>query len=105
MERDGEQRSGRSWLGLYTYESDGDEERHSLTGLWSRRSWGVDESRVRETSLLFGLIRWRSGPGTDDGGLLRPAFPGPGWPAQWRDRSDEGRWEGVVAPAVTGGER
>jgi hypothetical protein len=38
---------------------------------------------VRETSLLFGLVRWRV---TADEGfaMLRPAFPGPGWarPAQ-----------------------
>jgi hypothetical protein len=36
---------------------------------------------VRETSLLFGLLRWRA---SHKGGveLLAPAFPGPGWPAR-----------------------
>ena len=34
-----------------------------------------------ETSLLFGLLRWRvtSGEGFD---MLPPALPGPGWPEQ-----------------------
>ena len=34
---------------------------------------------MRETSLLFGLLRWRvtEGEGFD---MLPPAFPGPGWP-------------------------
>jgi hypothetical protein len=37
---------------------------------------------VREHSLLFGLLRWRvtEAEGFD---MLRPAFPGPGWPAEW----------------------
>ena len=32
------------------------------------------------TSLLFGLLRWRSGP--DGFGFLLPAIPGPGWPLE-----------------------
>jgi hypothetical protein len=73
----------RSWLGLYWRESNALESRRSLTGLWSSRRLETPAGRVRETSLLFGLLRWRSGPLASNPGLLRPAFPGPGWPAAW----------------------
>lgn len=70
----------RSWLGLWRRETTGTETRRSLSGLWSDRTIETADGRVRETSLLFGLLRWRSGPAELDPGMLRPAFPGPGWP-------------------------
>jgi hypothetical protein len=72
-------RRERSWLGLWDGERDASESRRSLTFLWSTRRYDVGGKRVRETSLLFGLLRWRV---TEDSGfdMLRPAFPGPGWP-------------------------
>jgi hypothetical protein len=71
----------RSWLGLYRREKDSSEDRRSFAFLWARRSYSTAQERVRETSLLFGLLRWRSG---DESGfsLLAPAFPGPGWPLE-----------------------
>jgi hypothetical protein len=68
----------RSWLGLYRHERDALEDRAYLVGLWARRRYGADRS-VAETSLLFGLLRWRK---TASGSLqwLPPAMPGPGWP-------------------------
>ncbi len=83
LEREGDRRTQRSWLGVYQRESDGDERRAAFSGLWARRSFGPEGARTRETSLLFGLLRWRSGPEESDPGILRPAFPGPGWPARW----------------------
>ena len=75
-------RSERSWGGLWRRERDAGEDRRSLAGLWSDRRY-VDErgARVKETSLLFGLLRWRR---TSESGthFIRPAFPGPGWPAE-----------------------
>jgi hypothetical protein len=72
-------RRERSFLGLYRRESGRGEERRSLSGLWARRRYEVEGHTVRETSLLFGLLRWRS---SDEDGfsMLAPAFPGPGWP-------------------------
>jgi hypothetical protein len=71
----------RSWGGLWRREIDAREERDYLSGLWSRRKYREHGHTVRETSLLFGLLRWRStrASGVE---LLRPAFPGPGWPAR-----------------------
>ena len=71
--------SERSWLGLWRRECDRDEDRRSLAGVWAQRRYSVRGQRVRETSLLFGLLRWRTteGEGT---GLMAPALPGPGWP-------------------------
>jgi len=77
----GEMRRERAWLGLYWREKGLGEERRSLTGLWSSRRYrNADGRAVKETSLLFGLLRWRV---TEDKGfdMLGPAFPGPGWPA------------------------
>ncbi|MFT5284076.1 MAG: hypothetical protein ACI8TQ_000227 [Planctomycetota bacterium] len=73
-------RSERAWGGLWRREVDRFEDRRSLTGLWSNRSYREAGRNVSETSLLFGLLRWRSiaGEGND---LMMPAFPGPGWPA------------------------
>lgn len=70
----------RSWLGLWRREKDRDEDRRSLAGVWARREYSMAGEPVRETSLLLGLLRWRSGP--DGWSLLAPAFPGPGWPLQ-----------------------
>ncbi len=71
----------RSWLGLWRREVDLDEDRRSLVGIWARRKY-IRQGRVtRETSMLFGLIRWRSQPGRGKE-LLPAAFPGPGWPLQ-----------------------
>lgn len=68
----------RSWLGLWRREKDRDEDRRSLVGLWARRDYALEGRDVTETSLLFGLLRWRT---TEKGrSLLRPAIPGPGWP-------------------------
>lgn len=72
-------RRERALLGLYRRESGRGEDRRSVAGLWARRRYESTEGTVRETSLLFGLVRWRvtEGHGFD---MLRPAFPGPGWP-------------------------
>lgn len=88
VERQGEVINHRAWLGLYRYATDGEEERHSVPFLWSQRSWGDGEERVVERSLLLGLIRWRSGPGSRDSGMMRPALPGPGWPKEWSQAGD-----------------
>jgi hypothetical protein len=72
----------RSWLGLYRRERDEAEDRRSFSILWARRVY-KDESglEVRETSLFFGLLRWRK-RGSDSLEWLAPAMPGPGWPLQ-----------------------
>jgi len=72
-------RRERSFLGLYRHERGRGEDRRSLSGLWASRSYRVEGRAVQETSILFGLLRWRvtEGEGFD---MLRPAFPGPGWP-------------------------
>ncbi|MFT7486325.1 MAG: hypothetical protein ACI9F9_002180 [Candidatus Paceibacteria bacterium] len=67
--------------GVWRREHDRDEERTYLTGLWSRRAYADQGAEVTEHSLLFGLLRWRS-HGNDGFSLLRPAFPGPGWPVR-----------------------
>lgn len=80
-ESKGEMYRARSWLGLYRRERGLGEDRKSLTGIWSSRKYRDGGRKVKETSLLFGLLRWRvtEGEGLD---MLRPAFPGPGWPQQ-----------------------
>ncbi len=80
----------RSWGGLWRREADEFEDRRSFTGLWSKRTLMKSGLRVDETSLLFGLIRWRHAHGVGRE-WLRPAFPGPGWPA---------RREGDLPPAT-----
>lgn len=71
----------RSLLGLWRREKDEDEDRKYLSGLWARRKYTLRGERVKETSLLFGLLRWRR---SASGGfeLLRPGLPGPGWPRE-----------------------
>jgi hypothetical protein len=71
----------RTWLGLYRREKDADEDRRSLSVLWSHRSYRSGNDRVGETSLLFGLLRWRD---SDAHGFefLAPSLPGPGWPLE-----------------------
>ena len=76
--RKGEQVRERSWLGLWRREKDAREDRRSLMGLWARRDYLRAGVATREQSVLFGLLRWRSGP--EGVTLLPPAFPGPGWP-------------------------
>jgi hypothetical protein len=78
----------RSWLGLYRRERDEYEDRRSLVGLWASRQYREEGRRIHETSLLFGLLRWRTG-GADSLEWLPPAIPGPGWPMT---RSTEPRW-------------
>ncbi len=90
VERDRTRVSGRSFLGLFRHESNGHERRLSLSGLWSRRTIGAGPEAVSETSLLFGLLRWRSGG--DDPGPLAPAFPGPGWPGEWAEPRHDDPW-------------
>lgn len=72
-------RRERALLGLYRRERGRGEDRRSVAGLWASRRYEADGLPVHETSLLFGLLRWRvtEGRGFD---MLRPAFPGPGWP-------------------------
>ena len=81
VETDGRRRSERSWGGLWRRERDELEERAYLSGLWSRRRYRAGGEAVRETALLFGLVRWRSRPG-ERFDLMAPAFPGPGWPSR-----------------------
>ncbi len=75
----GDQVRSRAWLGLWRREKDGDEDRRSLSVLWSARDYDRAGRRTKERSWLFGLLRYRSVEG-DGWSFLRPAFPGPGWP-------------------------
>lgn len=77
---DGERVHERSWGGLWRRESDSREVREYVAGVWSRRTYRDCGRNVRETSFLFGLLRWRS---SSERGfeMMRPALPGPGWPA------------------------
>lgn len=70
----------RSWGGIYKRELDLAEDRRYVTGIWSWRTYQDEGARVEETSLLFGLIRFRS-HATDGLEWLAPALPGPGFPA------------------------
>ena len=87
-EERGELRRERSYLGLWIREKDAGEDRRSLSMLWSNRTYRKDGLDVSETSLLLGLIRWRrtEGQGSE---MMRPAFPGPGWPAERVPAPDE----------------
>ena len=71
----------RTWLGLWRRERDKDEDRRALSFLWAQRDYTERGRRLRDTSFLFGLLRFRSREGE---GLewLRPAAPGPGWPLE-----------------------
>ncbi|MEM6569439.1 MAG: hypothetical protein AAF957_13570 [Planctomycetota bacterium] len=75
----GQEVRSRSWLGLWRREKDADEDRRTLSVLWSARDYTRAGRRAHERSLLLGLIRYRT---VEGGGftLLRPAIPGPGWP-------------------------
>ncbi len=72
-------RRERALLGLYRREKGRGEDRRSLSGLWARRNYALAGRPVHETSLLFGLLRWRVTEGRGFA-MLPPAFPGPGWP-------------------------
>ena len=76
----GDQRSVRGWAGLWSQERDPHEDRRSLSGLWAQRRVNDPAGAWSETSLLFGLLRWRSTP--QGRSLMAPAFPGPGWPLE-----------------------
>lgn len=67
--------------GLWRREHDEDEERSYLSGIWSRRDYTRGGHDVSEQSWLFGLLRWRNDE-KEGFSLLRPAFPGPGWPIE-----------------------
>jgi hypothetical protein len=86
----------RSWGGLWRRETEPGDEREYLAGLWSRRKYREGGHTRRETSLLFGLLRWRT---SRDGGFepLKPALPGPGWPArpQVQIEAESGAGQGV----------
>lgn len=82
----------RSWLGLWRREKDRDEDRRTLSVLWSARDYTRAGREVRERSWLFGLVRYRVTKG-EGWSLLPPSFPGPGWPIQRVPRST------VPAPA------
>lgn len=73
----------RSWGGIWRRDVDSGEERKYLSGLWSQRKYKWEGQTVRETSVLLGLVRWRTRPGTRFR-FLPPAFPGPGWPLERR---------------------
>jgi hypothetical protein len=80
-EADGTAVRERSWGGIWRRDSDPDETREYIAGLWSRRKFREGGEIVHETSILFGLLRWRSQP-SDRFTWLAPAMPGPGWPAR-----------------------
>ncbi len=82
-ENDAERCAERSWLGVWRREQDAQESREYLSGLWSKRKYRDEGGMVREHSLFFGLLRWREAG--DSFEWLRPAFPGPGWPARAND--------------------
>jgi len=69
----------RGFLGLWRRTKDLDEERVYVSGLYSRRIYSERGKRVTEHSALFGLLRWRADENLT---MLRPAFPGPGWPIE-----------------------
>lgn len=64
----------RGFLDLYHSAEAGGHRRWSVSGLGGK--W-TEPDGTSHWSLLFGLLRWRTG---DGGGLEVPAFPGPGWP-------------------------
>lgn len=96
-ERHFQQFHQRSWLGLWRRETDLDEDRRSLVGLWARRQYLRNGRPTTETSMLFGLIRWRT---IQDRGrqLMGPAFPGPGWPLQRTPSTLENMESSVPVP-------
>ncbi|MFT7678473.1 MAG: hypothetical protein ACI8QC_002466 [Planctomycetota bacterium] len=99
QERRFDQVRERAWLGLWHREKDRDEDRSSLSGLWAQREYSRRGVPVSETSLLFGLLRWRHEPGQGRT-LLAPAFPGPGWPLERTPSSLPSLDQAPPAPAV-----
>lgn len=69
-------RDRRAWLGLWRDLEGSGHRRRSLAGVFGR--WNEPDGTVH-TSLLFGLLRWRTGAGGERT-MEAPAFPGPGWP-------------------------
>jgi hypothetical protein len=79
VERDEFGRSQRAFAALWREEAGRAEVRRSIPGLWAQRSWLEAGTPATETSLLFGLLRWRHVRG-DGLSPMMPAVPGPGWP-------------------------
>jgi len=80
-EENGPRSTERVWGNIWRREVDLAEQRTYLSGLWSRRKYSRLGEPVRETSLLFGILRWRERPGRP-WQLMLPAIPGPGWPLE-----------------------
>ncbi len=81
QQRRDDELKGRSWGGVYRRELDRFEDRVGIAGLWGQRRYrDARGGLVRETSLLFGLLRFRAS--SAGFGMLPPALPGPGWPAE-----------------------
>lgn len=95
--READEVSQRSWLGLWRRETDMDEDRNSIAGLYASRAYTRLGRRVVERSLLFGLLRWRM---DQEQGfeLMSPALPGPGWPLERVPNS-------ILPPPVPGPDR
>lgn len=103
-ERQGNVLRERTWLGLYRREKDLLEDRRSLAFLWSSRTYAIQGRARRETSLLFGLFRWRSSAESAFEPML-PAIPGPGWPlergvAEAREEVDRAAVDRATDPAT-----
>ena len=71
----------RALWGLWHRERDEREERTAVGPLLSSRAFYGERGETSETSLLFGLLRMRSSD-RDGFQILRPSFPGPGWPIE-----------------------
>lgn len=69
----------RFWGGLFRREAGKQEQRVALSALWAERSLRDERGPVTERSFLFGLLRWRQSA-RDGFQMMKPAFPGPGWP-------------------------
>lgn len=93
----------RSWLGLWRRERDADEDRRALAFLWGARDYSRAGREVHERSWLLGLVRYRVTEG-QGWRMLRPAFPGPGWPLQRVPRSTAPP-TGAPEPALGGARR
>lgn len=70
------ERVRRGWLGLWHDAEGSGHRRRSFAALGGQ--WNEPDGTAH-TSLLFGLLRWRTGP-DGERSLEAPAFPGPGWP-------------------------
>lgn len=94
-EEAGDLTAERAWGGIARHHASPTEERSSFLGVWAGRRYEAAGASVHETSLLFGLVRWRVTEGRRFD-MLPPAFPGPGWPAEWAESA--ARPAGALAP-------